>query len=126
MELEFLMPSEYYNLVLYHHQYQIIAKDWGLDSILAGIDEKGCVFSLDTEASEEKHAVYIASSPEVFRKEIELFQNFCENRPLNQTEEAEKQFADAFREQILRLDRNAFSDTENYWSVVTEELEWGI
>ncbi len=126
MEFEFFIPADYYDLILYHQKYQIIAKDEGLDSILIGIAENGVVFSLDTEESEEKYAVYIASSPEVFRKEIELFHKFCENRPQEETEEELKQFADTFREQMLRLDENAFSDSETYWSVVAEELEWGV
>ena len=126
MELEFFAVSECYNLILYQHQYKIIAKDEGLSNILASVDENGHVWSLDTEESEEKYAVYIASSPEVFRKEIELFHEFCESRPLNETEEALKQSADEFRRQILYLDENAFSDSENYWSVVAEELESGV
>ena len=126
MEFEFFIPADYYDLILYHQKYQIIAKDEGLDSILIGIAENGVVFSLDTEESEEKYAVYIASSPEVFRKEKELFHKFCENRPQEETEEELKQFADTFREQMLRLDENAFSDSETYWSVVAEELEWGV
>ena len=126
MEFEFFIPADYYDLILYHQKYRIIAKDWGLDSILAGIAESGAVFYLDTEESEEKYAVYIASSPEVFRKEIELFQKFCRNRPPDETEEELKLFADKFRQQILQLDKNAFSDSETYWSVIAEELEYGV
>ncbi len=126
MELVFLSPEKYYDLILYHHKYLIIAKDWGLDSILVGIAENGDVFFLDTEESEEKYAVYIASTPEVFRKEIEVFQKFCNTRPLNETEENLKKFADSFRKQILHLDKNAFSNAENYWSVIAEELEYGV
>ncbi len=126
MELLFFAPEEYYDLMLYQHQYQIIAKDEGLDSILVGIAENGQVFSLDTQESRENYAVYLASSPEIFRKEIELFQEFCGNRPQNETEEELKQFADKFRQRILQLDKNAFSDPENYWSVIAEELECGV
>jgi len=126
MELVFLSPEKYYDLILYHHKYLIIAKDWGLDSILIGIAENGAVFSLDTEESEENYAVYVASSPEVFRKEIEIFQKFCENRSLTQSAEEEKQSADKFRQQILQSDKNAFSDSENYWSVIAEEIEYGV
>ncbi len=126
MELVFLSPEKYYDLILYHHKYLIIAKDWGLDFILVGIAENGDVFFLDTEESEEKYAVYIASTPEVFRKEIEVFQKFCNARPLNETEENLKKFADSFRKQILHLDKNAFSNAENYWSVIAEELEYGV
>lgn len=126
LELRFLKVSTCYELILHHHKYKIIAKDWGLNSILVGIAENGAVFSLDTEETEEKAAVYIASTLEVFQKEIELFQEFCENRPLNETEEELKQYADKFRQHMLRLDKNAFSDSENYWSVVVEEMEYGI
>ena len=48
---------------------------------LVGIAENGAVFSLDTEESGKNYAVYFASSPEVFTKEIEIFQKFCGNRP---------------------------------------------
>jgi len=123
MELEFLSPSEYYDIILYQNKYQIIAKDEGLDSILIGISESGKIFCLDTEDNYES---YLASDLKIFRKEIELFQNFIKNRPLNETEELLKQFADSFRQQMLSLDQNAFSDAENYWSVIAEELEYGV
>lgn len=126
LELKFLEDSACYDMILHQQKYQIIAKDWGLNSILVGIAENGAVFSLDTEESEENYAVYIASSPEVFRKEIEIFQKFCESRSLTQSEEEEKQSAEKFRQQILKLDKNAFSDSENYWSVIAEEIEYGV
>ena len=126
MELEFLSPSEYYNIVLYQNKYQVIAKDEGLDSILIGISRNGQIFYLDTEKSENDYASYLASDLEIFRKETELFYNFIHNRPQDETEEELKKFADEFRQQILQLDKNAFSDSENYWSVVAEELEWGV
>ena len=126
MELEFLSPSEYYDIILYQNKYQIIAKDDGMDSILIGISGNGAVFYLDTEESEDKYASYLASNAEIFRKEIALFQHFIKNRPLNETEELLKQFADSFRQQMLSLDQNAFSDSENYWSVIAEDLEYGV
>ncbi|MDE6776361.1 MAG: SUKH-4 family immunity protein, partial [Oscillospiraceae bacterium] len=103
--------------------YQIIGKDKGLSTVLIGIAEDGKLFWLDTD---EEIAIYIACNLEVFKKELYWFSIFIEKYPENPSEYVLIKRANAFRKELFCLDNNAFSDDENYWAEVAEEMGYGI
>lgn len=123
MELEFLNSCECFHLLLKNKKYWIIGKDKDLPVILIGIAENKQVFLLDTD---DETAIYIAVNLEIFRKELYWFSVFMEKLPENASEQILKKYADTFRRQLFKLDKNAFSDDENYWAVIAEEMEYGI
>ncbi|MDE5737320.1 MAG: SUKH-4 family immunity protein, partial [Oscillospiraceae bacterium] len=97
--------------------------DNGISTVLIGIAENGQVFWLDTE---KEIAIYIACSLEIFKKELYWFSVFIEKSPETSCEYVLKTYADTFRRKIFQLDKNAFSDDENYWAEVAEEMEYGV
>ena len=46
--------------------------------------------------------------------------------PENPDESQLSEFADKFREKILKLDSNAFYSEDTFWSEICEEMEYGI
>ncbi|MDE6729730.1 MAG: SUKH-4 family immunity protein, partial [Oscillospiraceae bacterium] len=120
---EFFKTCEYFDMILKNRKYQIIGKDNGLSTVLIGIAEDGKLFWLETD---EEIAIYIACSLEIFKKELYWFSIFEEKYPENPSECILIKRANAFRERLLCLDSNAFSDDENYWAEVAEEMEYGV
>lgn len=44
----------------------------------------------------------------------------------NPSDEALVKYADGFKELLIAIDPNAFCDPESYWSVIVEQMEYGL
>lgn len=44
----------------------------------------------------------------------------------NHSDEALVKYADGFKELLIAIDPNAFCNPESYWSVIVEQMEYGL
>lgn len=126
LEIIFLKVPDRYKLTVNKKEYEIIGKDEKLDSVLVGVDKRGRVFSLETE---DQAVFFIAGNVEAFVNELLLYDSLSENNgglSENPSDEELKQFVKKFKKRIKKLDRKAFYRRMTFWSLVCEEMEYGI
>lgn len=126
LEIIFLKEPERYKVTVNKKEYEIIGKDEMLNTVLVGVDKKGRVFSLETD---DKTIIYIASNTETFVNELLLFDSFSEGNDglsENPSDMELKQFVKSFKKKIKKFDRKAFYRKMTFWSLVCEEMEYGI
>ena len=126
LEIIFLKEQDRYKLTVNEKEFEIIGKDEMLDTVLVGTDVKGRVFSLETD---NKSIIYIASSTGAFVNELLLYDSLSVDNgglPENPSDIELKQFVKDFKKKIRKLDRKAFYRRRTFWSLVCEEMEYGI
>ena len=122
----FLKVQERYKLTVNKKEFEIIGKEEGLDTVLVGTDKKGRVFNLDTDSNT---VIYIACNIEAFVKELLLFDSLSEDNDglsENPSDMELKQRVKNFKKKIKKFDRKAFYRRMTYWSLVCEEMGYGI
>ena len=127
LEIAFLNNDAFYYLTFQHTHYYVVGGDKEIESNLIGIKDNGEVYYLTLD---DDIACYIACDIETFIKELLLFDDYMTNihgqLPDNPSEHQLRNYANIFRNEILKLDNSAFRDTNTYWSEICEELEYGI
>lgn len=126
LEIIFLKVQERYKLTVDKKEFEIIGKDEMLDTALVGTDKKGRVFSLETE---DKTIIYIAGNTEAFVNQLLLYDSLAEDNgglPENPSDKELKQYVKKFKRNIKRFDRKAFYNRMTFWSLVCEEMEYGL
>lgn len=126
LEIIFLKIQERYKLTVNKKEFEIIGKDEMLDTVLVGTDKKGRVFSLETD---DKTIIYIAGNTEAFVNELLLYHSLSEDNgglSENPSDMELKRFVKSFKKKIKKFDRKAFYSRMTFWSLVCEEMEYGI
>ena len=114
--IEFIKPQDFYEVIFENQRYKIVGKfDVGN---LIGQDNTDTVSCLEEEPSNVR---YIANNLEVFVAQLAQYKEYVEKSEADW----EKWLAE-FRESIMNLDANAFRDEENFWSVIVEQMEYGL
>lgn len=119
LEVTFLNVEDFYTISFENNTYTIVGGDVGIDTHVIGIAGDGKVYYIATD--DKSLFCYIAVDIHTFIKELLLFDSYTSN-PSETSDD--KQFADKFRSQLLKLDKTVCKS--NFWSEVCEELEYGV
>lgn len=127
LEIKFLHKSDFFNISFRGEHYTIIGGDKDIETNLIGIDKNEKVFYITRD---DNSLCYIASDIKTFINELLLFDEFANTEenilPKNPNDAQLLEYADRFKEKILKLDGNAFDSEQTYWSEVYEEMVYGI
>lgn len=125
LEISFLKKSDFFSLTFNGKKYEIVGRDPKAEGIYIGISENKQVFSL---CPDENITYYAASDISVFMQELYLYKDYiCENvLSDNPSDEKLQEYADNFRCKIAELDKEAFCNESTFWSLIAEEMEYGV
>ncbi|GEM_PF-6181422 len=125
LEIKFFKREEFYSLMFNNKEYVIVAEDYVKN--LIGVDGYGRVYFLDPcdISSGKKVEIYTAKDLSTFCAELMLFKN-CDPLPINASDEMIEASAQQFARKLESLDKDALSDSENFWSLIVEQLEDGL
>lgn len=125
LELVFCKPEDTYETVLAGQCYTVVGRDKDLPDRLIGVASDQRVYELDAA---QKQVFYAAPDLAVFVRELMLWRSYGKQHPQpdNMTEVQLTAAAAGFREKLTELDRHAFDREDTFWSMVCEELEYGI
>ena len=124
--VEFLRSEEFFVMSFLGKDYKIIAKDDVGNFI--GISPNKQVFYLETASDTHSDNIrYIAEDIEMFIQELNLYKQYSKNNYLeeNPSDEALEKYADGFKELVKAIDAKVFCNSESYWSVIVEQMEYG-
>lgn len=126
MIIKFFQKKEFYKLLFNGQTYEIIGKDDVGNFIGVALDNR--VFYLDTSYNKyEYNLIYISKNTEAFAKQINVYNQYNSIPfPYNPVESELKEREYNFKELIREIDKNAFCNDETFWSVIAEEMEYGI
>lgn len=119
LEVTFLNVTDFYTISFENNNYTIVGGDADIETNLVGIASDGKVYYIVTD--DKSLFCYIAVNIGTFIKELLLFESYTNSPPENLTD---KQFAEKFRFQLSELDKTVCKS--DFWSVVCEELEYGV
>lgn len=114
--IEFIKPQDFYDTIFEGQQYKIVGKDDVGN--LVGQDSADTVFYLEEEPTNIR---YIAKNLDVLVNQLALYKE-CREK----SEEDREKCLPEFRERIMNLDANAFRDSESFWSVIVEQMEYEL
>lgn len=125
LELVFYKPEDAYETVLAGQCYMVVGKDKDLPDRLIGVASDKRVYELDDA---QKQVFYAAPDLAIFVRELMLWRSYGKQHPQpdNMAEAQLSAAAAGFREKLTELDRHAFDREDTFWSMVCEELEYGI
>ncbi len=83
-----------------------------------GFGSDGMIYLLDFDNNK---ASYAASALAVFARELKQYRDFPKVSPSENAEEVHERVK-KFAEEIKKLDKNAFSNEENFWSSIIEQM----
>ncbi len=120
LNIKFLKRGEFRPVVFIDKEYTVVGGD-DVDNLI-GVDADGKVWFLDTV---NEFPMYASKELKTFVEQLELFINW--NFPDdNASDEALENNAREFAREIKKLDEDAMSDCEDFWSVVIEQMENGM
>lgn len=114
--IEFMSPQDFYETIFEGQQYKIVGKD-DVGNLI-GQDSTETVFYLEEEPANIR---YIANNLDVLFKQLALYKKYGE-----MPEEDWEKCLPEFRESILNLDAKDFRDEESFWSIIAEQMEYGL
>lgn len=123
----FFNPEDFFQLSFMGEKYQIIGKN-DVDCYV-GIAQNQQVFFLESaDGTISNRTRYIAININAFVEEIYIYKKCIKESelPENPSDEQLKQDADRLRTQIMKIDDSAFYDENTYWSVIVEQMEYGL
>ncbi|MBP3761094.1 MAG: hypothetical protein J6I55_06440 [Ruminococcus sp.] len=127
LEISFLNRDDFYSIILKNTEYLIVGGDKDIKSNLIGIKSSKEVYYLSTD---DNKISYISKNIDIFLSELLLFDKYVTEKALELPENPNDmqlfEFAYEFKKEILKLDKNAFLDSNTYWSEIYEEMEYGI
>lgn len=127
LEISFLNHDDFYSIILKNTEYLIVGGDKDIKSNLIGIKSNQEVYYLSTD---DNKISYISKNIDIFLSELLLFDKYVTEKvhelPENPNDMQLFEFAYEFKKEILKLDKNAFLDSNTYWSEIYEEIEYGI
>lgn len=116
LDVEFLKHEDFFVYIFLNKPYIVTAKILGTRNFIGfGID--GNIYLLSRENNRE---IYVSSALAVFARQLKLYRDFSEQYPGDEAEQQNN--AKIFAEKIIKLDKNAISSENNFWSRITNEL----
>ena len=130
LEITFLNEPDFYHISYQNRDFLIVAKDKDINTNLIGITITGEVYYLTLA---DTRVCYIANNIDVFIAELLAFDDYMKHEPNDLSVFSDElqlsQFANEFRNIILKLDKSAFegnNEEDTFWAEVCEEIEYGI
>lgn len=132
MEKKILFPDEPILLIQFYKfdkfksclfnsiEYQIIGED-DVGNLI-GVDSDGKVYCLDIDL---EIAVYMATNVKILIMELQLYKKYCAEYvlPDNPSDDELEAYSNDFKQRLKKLDSFAFNDENNFWSVISEQME---
>lgn len=115
--MRFLRHDKFFVLEFLGKPYIITAERSGSNNLL-GFGSDGNVYLLETE---NILARYAADALAVFARELKLFRDSKDDFASENGEERREKLR-SFADKIKKLDKNAFSEDNSFWSVVVEQV----
>ena len=115
--MRFLRHDKFFVLEFLGKPYIITAERSGSNNLL-GFGSDGNVYLLETE---NNLARYAADALAVFARELKLFRDSKDDFASENDEERREKLR-SFADKIKKLDKNAFSEDDSFWSVVVEQV----
>lgn len=115
--MRFLRHDKFFVLEFLGKPYIITAERSGSNNLL-GFGSDGNVYLLETE---NILARYAADALAVFARELKLFRDSKDDFASENDEERREKLR-SFADKIKKLDKNAFSEDDSFWSVVVEQV----
>lgn len=115
--MKFLRHDRFFVLEFLGKPYIITAERSGSNNLL-GFGSDGNVYLLETE---NNLARYAADALAVFARELKLFRDGKDDFASENDEERYEKVRE-FADKIKKLDKNAFSEDDSFWSVVVEQV----
>lgn len=125
LEIKFLKREEFRPLVFNDKEYIIVAEDDVGNFVGANIHGK--VYFLDPCDIDtgEKIEIYASKDISTFCAQLTLYQGW-EVLPVNASDEEIEASARQFAKKLKILNKDALSDSENFWSLIIEQMEDGL
>lgn len=114
--IKFLKHEKFYVKQFKEKPYIIAAEILGGE--LAGFGADGKIYILEPENNAVRYA---ASALAVFARELKLYRDLPEENGEEPRESAER-----FAEEIKKLDEDAFSSADSFWSLIAEQMNDGL
>ncbi len=120
LNIKFLKPEEFHSSVFNDVEYTIVGGD-DVDNLI-GVDADSKVWFLDRV---NEFTMYASKGLKTFVEQLKLLINW-DFPGDDDPDEALEANAREFSREIKKLDENAMSDCEDFWSVVIEQMEVGL
>lgn len=120
LDVKFLKHEDFFVYIFLNKPYIVTAKVLGTRNFIGfGID--GNIYLLSRENNRE---IYVSSALAVFARQLKLYRDFSEQSFENEAEQQNN--AQIFAEKIIKLDKNAISSENNFWSKITKQMEFEV
>lgn len=110
----------------YVHQFKglpyIIAAEVSESKEIVGFGADGKIYILEPE---NNIARYAASALAVFARELKKYRDLPEENTSDNGEEPQN-IVENFVEEIKKLDEDAFSNEDNFWALIVEQMNDGL
>lgn len=124
-DIEFFHVKDFYTMSFLGKDYEIIAKDDVGNYIGMAPDKQ--VFYLETASDTHLDNMrYISRDIEAFMQELNLYKQYSDDYFMeeNPSDKALREYADGFKKLVVAIEPDAFCDSESYWSVIAEQMEY--
>lgn len=125
-DINFLQAKDFYVMSFLGKDYDIIAKDDVGNYI--GMAPNKQVFYLETASDTHLDNIrYISRDIKAFIQELNLYKQYSDDYFLeeNPSVKALKEYADGFKKLVVAIETDVFCNSESYWSVIAEQMEYG-
>lgn len=120
LEIKFLKYDDFRSMVFNDKKYIIVGGD-DVDNLI-GVDADGKVWFLDAA---DEFEMYISKDLKTFVNQLELYRDW-NHPPLDASDEVNEENAQQFAIELKKMDKYAMVDSEDFWSLIIEQMEDGI